>query len=81
MLIPRWTLVVEDDACSLAKRELPRVGSDLPGEHAQQGRLSRSVGTGKRNAVAPLDLERDSVEQRIAGKLLAETRGDEDGHR
>ena len=48
-----------------------------PRERAQQRRLPGAVRPGERQPVAPLDLERDAVEEDVAGKLLAERGGNQ----
>src|SRR5207248_395833 len=46
----------------------------------EQRRLAGAVRAGQREPVAALELERDPVEQRVAGQLLAEVGGDQDCH-
>ena len=58
----------------------PPSSDDLAGERAQQRRLAGAVRPGEREPVAPLDLERDAVEERRAGELLAEVGCDQDCH-
>ena len=45
------------------ERELAAVLLGLAGEHAEQRRLAGAVRAGERDAVAPLDAERDAVEE------------------
>ena len=78
---PRRPLVVERDAGALLPRELAAGELRLADQRAQQRRLAGAVRPGEREPVAALDLERDAVEERVAGVLLAERRCDQDGHR
>src|SRR6266536_6621986 len=73
-------LVVQGDPCSLGDGELSAVDLCLAVEDPEQGRLAGTVGAGQRDTVAPLDLERDVVEERIAGELLAEACSGHHGH-
>ncbi len=77
---PRRPLVVERDARALLPGELAALQLDLADERAQQRRLPGAVRAGEREPVAPLDLERDAVEERVAGELLAETGCDQHCH-
>ena len=70
--LERRPLVVERDPSPLLERELAAVHLGLPGEHSQERRLACAVRTGQRQPLAPLDLERDAVEEQRARKLLAE---------
>ena len=78
--IARRPLVVERDPRSLGERELATLERRLARERAQQRRLARPVRTRQREPVAPPDGERDPVEQRVAGQLLAQVRCDHDSH-
>ena len=78
--IERRPLVVQRDPRSLVEDDLPRVVAGLAGEHPQQRRLARAVRAGQRQALAPLDLERDVVEEEPARELLAQLGSDHDGH-
>jgi hypothetical protein len=80
LALERRALVVERHAGSLAEGELAAVELGLPDEGAQQRRLARAVRPGERDAIAPVDLERDAVEERVARDLLAQAAGDQDGH-
>jgi hypothetical protein len=77
---PRRALVVQRDARALLPRELAAGQLGLADQRAQEGRLAGPVRPGERKPVAPLDLERDAVEERLAGELLPERGCDQDGH-
>ena len=62
--LERRPLVVQRDARPLLERELAAVLLGLAGEDPQQRRLAGAVRAGERDAVAPLDAERDAVEER-----------------
>ena len=79
--LERRALVVERDrACPSANASSPPWIDVSPDDRAQQRRLAGAVRPGEREAVPALDRERDAVEERIAGELLAQLRCDEDGH-
>ena len=65
---------------TLLERELPAVELGLAGQHAQKRRLAGAVRPGERDPVAPLELERDTVEQERSRELLPQAGGDENGH-
>ncbi len=71
---------MEGDAGALLEHELATVQLGLAHEHPQQRRLAGAVRPGERDPVAALELEGDPVEQGLAGDLLAQVGGDEDGH-
>src|SRR5262249_10497877 len=73
-------LVVEGDTGALLEGELAALERDLSREGAQERGLAGPVRAGERQAVPALDLERDAVEERVSGELLAEGGGDDDGH-
>ena len=77
---PRRPLVVERDPRALLPRELAALELGLAHQRPQQRRLAGAVRPGQRQPVAALDLERDAVEERVAGVLLAERGGNENGH-
>ena len=77
----RRALVVERDPRTLGERELAALQRGLADERAQQRRLARSVRAGEREPVAAAQRERDPVEERVAGVLLAEPGCDQHGHR
>ena len=79
--LERGPLVVQRDARALRERELAAVPLALADEHAQQRRLAGPVRAGECEPVAPLDRERDALEEQRAGDLLAEVGGGDDGHR
>ena len=79
-LLERRPLVVQRDARPLLERELAAVLLRLAREDPQQRRLAGAVRPGERNAVAPLDGERDAVEEDVPRELLAEVRCDDDCH-
>ncbi len=64
------TLIVEGHACSLLEGQLAAFDRRLACQHAEQRRLAGAVRTGQRQAVAALELERDPVEERVAGELI-----------
>ena len=64
----------------LSKTSFAAVVAGLAGEHPQQRRLAGAVRPGQREPLAPLDLERDAVEEEPAGELLAQLGSDHDGH-
>jgi hypothetical protein len=80
LLFERRPLVVQRDARPLRERELAAVLLGLAGEDPQQRRLAGAVRPGERDAVAPLDGERDAVEEKGARELLAQIRRDDDCH-
>ena len=63
-----------------AEREVAALERHLARERAQQCRLAGAVRARERQAVAPLDLERDAVEEDAARELLAKGRSDDDRH-
>src|SRR5262249_45589246 len=67
--LERRPLVGQRDARTLLPGELAALQLGLAGERAQQRRLARAVRSGQREPVAALELERDAVEQRLAGQL------------
>ncbi len=77
---PRRPLVVQRHARALLPGELAARQLGLADQGAQQRRLAGAVRAREREPVAALDLERDAVEQRLAGELLAERRCDQDCH-
>ncbi len=78
--VERRPLVVQRDPRSLLEGELAAVLLGLAGEDSQQRRLAGAVRPGERDAVAPLDGERDPVEEDGACELLAQVGGDDDCH-
>ena len=76
----RRPLVVQRDPRALRERELAAVDLGLAGEHPQERRLAGAVRPGEREPVAPLDRERDPVEERRACDLLAQVGCDHHGH-
>ena len=72
---------MEGDTRPFLKRQVAALETRLAHERSEQRRLTGAVGPGERDAVAALDLERHPVEQRVAGKLLAEVGCNYDGHR
>ncbi len=79
-LAARWSLVVQSDARVLRERQLAALERRLADESPEQRRLARAVRTREREPVAASQPERDPVEERVAGELLAETGRDQDGH-
>ena len=73
-------LVVERDAGALLPGELAACELRLAHQGTQQRRLAGAVRAGEREPVAALELERDPVEERLAGELLAEAGCDQDRH-
>ena len=78
--LERRPLVVERDARPLRERELAALQRRLAGDRAQQRGLPRAVRPRERQAILAADGERDVLEQRVAGELLAQLGCDEDGH-
>ena len=78
LLLERRPLVVQRHPRPLGERELAAVLLGLAGEDPEQRRLAGAVGPGERDAVTPLDAERDPVEEDVPGDLLAEVGGDHD---
>ncbi len=78
--LERRALVVERDPGSLREGELSALQRRLADNRPQERRLPRPVGTGQGRAIAPADGERDPVEERVAGELLAELGCDQDRH-
>jgi hypothetical protein len=81
LALERRPLVVQRDTDALVEDELAALQLRLPDERAEQRRLAGAVGAGEGEPVAALELERDPVEERVAGELLAEVRCDQHGHR
>jgi hypothetical protein len=79
--LERRPLVVQGDSRALGEGELAAGALALAGEHAEQRRLAGPVRAGEREPVAPLDRERDALEEQRAGELLAEIGGGDDSHR
>ena len=77
---PRRPLVVQRDARALLPGELAAGELGLADQRAQQRRLAGAVRAREREPVAALDLERDAVEERVAGELLPERGCDQNGH-
>ena len=69
---PWRTLVVERHAGALLPGELAARELGLAHQRTQQRRLAGAVRTGECEPVSALELERDTVEERLAGELLAE---------
>ena len=63
-----------------SKRELAAVDRVCAGEHPQQRGLAGPVAAGERHAIAPLELERDALEQRRPRHVLVQRRCDHDRH-
>ena len=80
-LAARRALVVERDPRVLGERELAARQRGLADQGTEERRLARAVRARERQPVAPPQAERDPVEERVAGELLAETGCDQDGHR
>jgi hypothetical protein len=78
--VERRSLVVERHARPLRERELAAVDRRLPGEHAEERRLAGAVWTEQGKTITAADRERNLLEERLARKFLAETRGNDDGH-
>ena len=79
-LVEGRALVVQGDARPLLERELAAVLLRLAGEDPEQRRLAGPVRPGERDPVAPLDAERDAVEEQVPGQLLAQVGCDHDCH-
>ena len=69
--LERWPLVVERDARSLPKRELPALERGLAGDRAQERRLAGAVRSCQREPVSAADGERHALEERVSCELLA----------
>jgi hypothetical protein len=78
--LTRRALVVERHPCPLLEHELAAIDARLGRDHPQQRGLPRAVPPGQGHAVAPLELERDVAEKRLAGHVLGEPGCDHDGH-
>ena len=76
----RRPLVVQRHAGALLPGELAARELGLAHQGAQQRRLAGAVRAGEREPVAALELERDAVEERLAGELLPERGCDQDCH-
>jgi hypothetical protein len=74
------TLVVQGYAGALLEGQLTAVEAGLSADRAQERRLAGAVPTREGEAVATVELEAHAVEERLAGDLLPQVRGDEDGH-
>src|SRR5262245_7470302 len=78
--LERWPLVVERHAGAFLEHEVAALKARLADERPQQRRLAGAVRAGERDAIAPLDLEGDAVEERVSAELFAQPRCDHDGH-
>ena len=78
--LERWSLVVQSDPDALLEGELAALETGLTHQSPEQRRLAGAIRAGQGDPVSPLDLERDAVEQRVAGDLLAEVGCDDHGH-
>ena len=78
--VERRALIVQRDPSSLGEHQLATLDGQLARQHPEQRRLARPVRAGKREPVAALDLERDTVEERVSRELLAELICDHDCH-
>ena len=78
--LERRALVVQRDPRAFLECELAAVQVGLAGQDPEQGRLPGPVRAGQGQPVAPLDLERDSVEQERPCDLLAEVGADDHRH-
>ena len=72
--VPGRPLVVQRDAGALLPGELTACELRLAHQGTQQRRLAGAVRAGEREPVAALELERDPVEEGLAGELLPEAR-------
>ena len=63
------------------KEDLAVVGSDLPGGHAEAGRLAGAVGAEQADDLADIDLEIDAVHNLAAAVKLHQPARFQDGHR
>ena len=70
--LARRALVVQGDAHALETDELAAVDRRLAGEHPQQRRLAGAVAARDRQPFAPLELERHTAQERLAGHVLGE---------
>ena len=77
--VERRPLVVEGDSRALGEGELAAVDLAFADEHPQQRRLAGAVRAGEREPLAPLDRERDALEEQRPGELLAQV-GTGDDH-
>ena len=71
---------MQRDARALLERDLASLNRRLADDRAQQRRLAGAVLAGERQPLATVDRERDPVEQRVTGELLAEVGCDQDRH-
>ncbi len=78
--LPRRALVVQRDAHALGDAQLATVDALLARDHAQQRGLAGAVATGDREPFAALQLERHAPEQGLAGNVLAQVGGGQEGH-
>ena len=78
--VARRALVVQRDARALLERDLAALDRRLADDRAQQRRLAGAVLARESEPLAAVDRERDPVEERVAGELLAEVGCDQDGH-
>ena len=78
--VARRALVVQRDPRALLQRELAALDRRLADDRAEQRRLAGAVLAREREPLAAVDRERDPVEERIPGELLAEVGSDQDGH-
>jgi hypothetical protein len=68
--VERRPLVVEGNPRALGERELAAVDLALADEHPQQRRLAGAVRAGEREPLAPVDRERDALEEQRPGELF-----------
>src|SRR5687768_13955698 len=71
---------MQSDSRALGERKFAAVGLQLAREDSEERCLPRAVRAHQGHPLPALDLEADAVEERVAGDLLAERRGDDDGH-
>ena len=74
-------LIVQCDARALLECDLAALDRRFADQRAQKRRLAAAVLARERQPLTAVDRERDAVEERVAGELLAQVGGDQDGHR
>jgi len=70
--VARRPLVVQRELDVLGEHQLAAVDRALARQHPQQRRLTGAVAARQRQPVAPLELERDAAQERVARHVLGE---------
>jgi hypothetical protein len=58
----------KSNGCVLLDRDRPLIGRDVTEQKRKQGRFAGPIGANQSDPIAPIDLERDVIEERPAGE-------------